>query len=89
VALEDAGYAVEEVQPPSIDLAARTWLDILIPPVRAGWQVWSPLVRAGTRRFVSALFEVAGDPGPAASIACFMTRQSLLRAWGSSRNGTR
>jgi amidase len=81
-ALDDAGYAVEEVEPASIGAAAKTWLDIFIPPVRAGWQIWSPLVRAYSKRFVSALFEVAGDPDPATSIQCFMIRQSVLRAWG-------
>jgi amidase len=81
-ALEDAGYAVEEVEPPSIDLAARMWLDILIPPVRAGWELWLPLVRPYTRQFVSALFEVAGDLDPGTHMQSFVTRHSLLRAWG-------
>ncbi len=81
-ALDDAGYAVEELEPPSIDVAAETALDIFVPPVRAGWEMMSPIFRADIRRFVAALFEVAGEPDPAAAIQCFMTRQSLLRAWG-------
>ena len=81
-ALEDAGYAVEEVEPPSIDVAAKLWLDILIPPVRAGWEIWAPLVRAYTEQFVLALFEVAGDPDPGRHMQSFITRHSLLRAWG-------
>ena len=35
-ALEDAGYVVEEVEPPSIDAAAKTWLDILNPDMGRG-----------------------------------------------------
>jgi amidase len=82
-ALEDAGYAVEEVEPPSIDVAAKTLLDMLYPPdMRAGWQMYAPPLRAYTRRWVSALFEAYGDPDPTASMRCFMIRQSLLRAWG-------
>jgi amidase len=81
-ALEDAGYVVDEVEPPSIEVAARMWLDILIPPVRAGWEIWAPLVRAYTEEFVLALFEVAGDLDPNMHMQSFVTRHSLLRAWG-------
>jgi amidase len=81
-ALEDAGYVVDEVEPPSIDVTARMWLDILIPPVRAGWEIWAPLVRAYTEEFVLALFEVAGEVGPDMHMQSFVTRQSLQRAWG-------
>jgi amidase len=81
-ALEDAGYAVDEVEPPSIDVAARLWLDISIPPLRAGWEIWAPMVRAPMQQWVMAFFEAGGDPDPGASIQCFITRQALLRAWG-------
>ncbi len=81
-ALEDAGYAVDEVEPPSIDVAARLWLDISIPPLRAGWEIWAPMVRAPMQRWVMAFFEAGGDPDPGASIQCFITRQAVLRAWG-------
>lgn len=81
-ALEDAGYAVEEVEPPSIEAAARVWLDILTPDWRAGIQIWSPPWGANTERFVSALLEVAGDGGQMMASQSFGARQSLLRAWG-------
>jgi amidase len=81
--LEDAGYIVETVEPPSIDVAARTALDMLnTPEFRAGWQMMSPVLPADTNRFLSAFYEVAGDPDPVTAMQCFMTRQSLLRAWG-------
>jgi amidase len=81
--LVDAGYAVDEVEPPSIDVAAKTLLDMLnTPDIRAGWQTMSPMMPADTQRFLSAFYEVAGDPDPATSIQSFITRQSLLRAWG-------
>jgi amidase len=37
---------------------------------------------ADTNRFLSAFYEVAGDPDPVTAMQCFMMRQSLLRAWG-------
>jgi len=37
---------------------------------------------ADTQAFMSALFGVAGDPDPVTAMHGFMTRQSLLRAWG-------
>jgi amidase len=82
-ALADAGYAVQEVEPPSIDTAAKTLLDMLnTPDVRAMWQLGSPLMPADTRRFLSEFYRVAGDPDPVTTIQSFATRQSLLRAWG-------
>ncbi len=82
-ALQDAGYAVDEIEPPSIDVAAKTLLDMLnTPDIRAGWQLMSPMMPADTRRFMSAFFEVTGESDPVTSGRCFMIRQSLLRAWG-------
>jgi amidase len=82
-ALEDAGYAVEEVEPPSIVAAAKTLLDMLnTPEIRATWQVMSPLMPADTQRFMSVFYQVAGDPEPVATVQSVIVRQSLLRAWG-------
>lgn len=82
-ALEDAGYVVEEVEPPSIDVAAKTLLGMLnTPDNRTLWQRFSPSMPADTRRFLAAFYEAAGDPDPVTTIQSFMLRQSLLRAWG-------
>jgi amidase len=82
-ALEDAGYTVEEVEPPSIVAAAKALLDMLnTPETRAGWQYVAPSMPADTQRFMSAFYEVAGDPDPVATMQSFVVRQSLLRAWG-------
>jgi amidase len=82
-ALEDAGYAVDEVEPPSIDLAAKTLLIMLSTPgMRAVWQLMSLSLPADTRRFMSAFFEVAGDPDSVTAAHSFLTRYSLLRSWG-------
>jgi amidase len=82
-ALEDAGYVVDAVEPPAIDLAAKVALAMLnTPDIRAAWQLLAPLVPAGTQRFLSAFYEVAGDADPVATLSSFATRQSLLRSWG-------
>ena len=80
-ALEDAGYIVDEVEPPQIEVAARIWLDISVPSLRTGWQKWGPMVRAETIRFVTAFFEVAGEQGLEATIEGLITRQALMRGW--------
>jgi amidase len=82
-ALQDADYAVEEVEPPSIIAATKALLDMLnTPEIRAGWQYVAPSMPADTQRFMSAFYEVAGDPDPVPTVQSFAVRQSLLRAWG-------
>ena len=82
-ALDDAGYVLEEIEPPSIDVAARTLLDMLnTPEIRATWDAMATLLPTDTQRFFSAFYAVAGDSDPVTTMQSFMTRQSLLRAWG-------
>jgi amidase len=52
------------------------------PDMRAGWQMMSHMMPADTNRFLSAFYEVADDADPVTAMQSFMTRQSLLRAWG-------
>jgi amidase len=82
-ALEQAGYAVEEVEPPGIDGAAKALVVMLATPgIRAVWQqVMPPSLPAPTRRFMSAFFEAAGDPDAVAAEQSFITRQVLRRSW--------
>jgi amidase len=44
-ALEDAGYVIEEIAPPAIDLAAKTLLDTLRASGRRTWSSPSPRCR--------------------------------------------
>ena len=82
-ALEDAGYLVEEIEPPSIDIAAKTLLEMLnTPDVRALWETTSPMMPADTREFLADFYAVAGDVDPVTSVQSFVTRHALLRAWG-------
>ena len=82
-ALEDAGYVVEEVEPPGIDAAAKALVVMLSTPgIRAVWQqVMPPSLPGPVQRFMSAFFEAAGDPDPVAAEQSFITRHSLLRSW--------
>src|SRR5512142_3290286 len=88
-ALDDAGYAVDEVEPPSIAEAAKTAVDMLTPDWHLWWRFMSASAAADVRRFMSALLEVVGEPDPMTTVQRFMIRQSLLRAWASSRRRTR
>ena len=57
-ALEQAGYAVEELEPPGIDAAAKALVIMYATPgIRAVWQqVMPPSLPAATRLFMSAFF---------------------------------
>jgi amidase len=82
-ALVDAGYVVEEVEPPGIDEAAHALLVMLSTPgTRAGYeQVLEPIAPSATRRFMAEFFEAAGNPDAAAAELAFMTRHAALRQW--------
>jgi amidase len=82
-ALADAGYTIDQVGPPSIEVAANTLLVMLSTPgIRQGWREFmTPLAPADTQRSVSAFFEAAGDPDVTTAERAFMTRQALARAW--------
>jgi amidase len=80
-ALSDAGYAVDQVEPPSVDLAARTALDMLAADLEVAWALMSAYP-PDTRRVLAELMDLAGHPDRVRAVLAYMTRQSLLRAWG-------
>jgi amidase len=83
-ALAAAGYAVEEVEPPDVGLAADAWLVMLGADVRFLWQMMSPLVSEDSNRFMSILMEEQmPDPDPAATLQSFITRVAVARAWAA------
>ena len=83
-ALEDAGYAIDEREPPGIDAAANALLIIdSAPGVRTVWeQVLAATAPRNLRRFVAAFFEAAGNPDAVDVEQAFVTRRALLQAWG-------
>jgi amidase len=71
-ALENAGNVAEELEPPSIELAARTCLDMLnTPNIRAMWQMTAGMLPADTQQFLEQFYAEAGDPGPVATMQAF------------------
>ena len=82
-ALADAGYAVEEVQPPEVEAAVRAELNMLsTAEIRAGWELTRPLAPAPTRRFLDDFYAAAGDPDPVTAMQGFAARSDLIPAWG-------
>jgi amidase len=83
-ALANAGYVVEELEPPGIEEAARILLVMLSTPgIRYGWeQSAQPIMPSTAQRFMSAFFEAAGEPDAVAVEQAFIGRHVLLRAWG-------
>jgi amidase len=82
-ALAAADYVLDEAEPPSIDLAAKTLLGMLnTPEFRAGYDAFMASMPADTQRFMAAFYEVAGPSDPVASVTSFSTRHELLQAWG-------
>jgi amidase len=83
-ALQDAGYAVDELEPPGIDAAAIALVVMdSTPGVRAVWeQVMAATSPPSVQRFVSAFFAAAGEPDGVAVERSFVTRHGLLRTWG-------
>jgi amidase len=78
-ALADAGYAIDQAEPPSIDAAAKCLLDML--DLQRGWN-FAPLpIGDYAKRWLDAFFEVLGEPEPLVNALSFATRHSLLRAW--------
>ena len=81
-ALGDAGYEVEEIEPPSIVAAAKAALDMLNPEWRLFWLLMEPSADAETKRVMSALLESVGEAQALDTALAFMTRESVMRAWG-------
>jgi amidase len=83
-ALADAGYVLDELEPPGIDAAANALVVMdSTPGVRSVWeQMLAAVSPDAVRRFASAFFAVAGEPDGVAVEESFVTRHTLLRAWG-------
>jgi amidase len=80
-ALRDAGYEVEEVAPPDIALAARTWFDMLCAELRIMWSLMSPMVSDDANQFMNTFLELYPPAGLTEYVRTFIARQALGRAW--------
>lgn len=80
--LAAAGYAVEEVEPPQVALAAETWTNMLAADIRVMWQLMSPLVSDDANRFMDAFLAMAPELDFGTYLQTYMAREALGRAWG-------
>lgn len=82
--LREAGYAVDELEPPGIDAAAEALVVMdSAPGVRAVWHdVMAASAPDAVRQFVKAFFAAAGDPDAVAVEQSFMVRHAVARSWG-------
>jgi amidase len=80
-ALVDAGYFVDEVEPPAIDLAANTALKMLTADLAVSLDFMTTYP-AEIKGVLRAMIELAGHPDQLRGMLAYITRQSLLRAWG-------
>jgi amidase len=81
-ALANAGYAVEEVEPPAVDGVAACWAAIVINEMR---HVTQPLLRRhggeGLNRCIDLIFEITPDVGLDAYMKALAERATHLRDW--------
>ena len=81
-ALEEAGYVVDEVEPPAIAEAASIAIAMLNTPEFRSILPMLSVFPAATERFLSEFYRAAGEQDASASMQVFITRHRLLRAWG-------
>jgi amidase len=81
-ALANAGYAVEEVEPPAVDRVAACWAAIIINEMR---HVTAPYIRqhggAGLNRVVDLIFESVPDIDLGAYMRALAERTKHVRDW--------
>ncbi|WP_169580568.1 MULTISPECIES: amidase [Microbacterium] len=88
-ALSAADYIVEEEDPPEVDRAAAVWLDILTSDMSTAMQTMTPPWGQPQATFVDQLFAMAEPPTAARTLAAYISRLQLLRAWGEFLRGGR
>jgi amidase len=81
-ALADAGYAIDEVEPPRIEEALELWQALLVHDVRQLWPFLSAIVGPEAREQFDHILAVRPVMDTAEAAAAWMTRQSIARSWG-------
>jgi amidase len=80
-ALADAGYAVEEVDPPDIEGAARNWVQLIMTDVRVIWSMIGPLTSPDAQRFMANAMQLVPGLDLEGYISALAARQGHARAW--------
>lgn len=86
-ALAEMGYAVEEGEPPGIVRAAEVWLDILKSDMSTAMETMAPPWGHEQATFVERLFALAEPTTRAGTLAAYVARLQLQRAWGEFLEG--
>src|SRR5439155_16679467 len=81
-ALADAGYAVEEVDPPQILEAAQAWLDLLATEIHLMWPQMQPIASDGANLFMGTFLGAHPMADLATYVQSLIARSAILRAWG-------
>jgi amidase len=79
--LAEAGYAVEEVEPPRIADAAQAWMELLGCEIHMLWPQMQPIVSEGANRFMLKFLDIYPMPALQAYAQSLVTRSAILRAW--------
>jgi amidase len=80
LALADAGYRVEEAEPPVMD-AYRSWLQLILCDIRLLSPVLGQLVSPDAARFVQTILELEPPSDLAAYAQGLASRLGIARAW--------
>jgi amidase len=80
-ALADAGYAVEETDPPDVVGAAKNWVDLVMADVRFLWSMIGPLASEDSRTFMANAMELIPPVDLDGYIATLAARNAHARAW--------
>jgi amidase len=80
-ALENAGYIVEEIEPPRYEEVVAVWGNLLMADIRVGLPLLAPLLGDDANQFLNYADELF-EPSTLDNYAQFwMQRNSLQRAW--------
>jgi amidase len=80
-ALADAGYDVEEIEPPLIDAAAAMWLALVATDARLNPQQWRDSMSEQEQRFVDAFLDIAPLLDLGGYAWNLADRQRITRQW--------
>jgi amidase len=81
-ALEAAGYAIEEMEPPAVDEASMLWMTLVAAEIRAVmWPQMSSMVSEDGRAFMSQVLAPIPEIDLAGYMKAFSARNAMARLW--------
>ena len=80
-ALAEAGYQVQEVNPPPIAAAFETWLQLVFSEIHAMWPSMEALVSPGARTLLEYCFARWASPKRDQLVLAWIERLKAARAW--------